>query len=290
MKTAIIILNYNDYKTTNDMINQIKDYECLDKIVIVDNCSLDDSYNKLKKYESDKIKVIKTDENKGYSYGNNYGIKYLIKNYKIDNIIISNPDIIVKEKDIKTLINDLNENSNISLIAPVIDEHGQISRGWKIPTYVDELLSNINYVHRIAKKRTLYDYKHYNTRFSKVDVVSGCFFLIKKDVFSDVDFFDEGTFLYYEENILASKLKKLGYESYIDNNVTIKHNVSISIDKNISSIKKYKILKNSQKYYQKKYNNIGLFKLLLLRVLYYISLLFAYIIYFINKLKNGLKN
>ena len=77
MKTAIVILNYNDYETTSCMLNQIKDYKSLDLIVIVDNKSKDNSYNKLKKYENNKVKIIQTKENKGYANGNNYGLKYL---------------------------------------------------------------------------------------------------------------------------------------------------------------------------------------------------------------------
>ena len=67
MKTAIIILNYNDYETTSNMLNKIKDYKSLDLIVVIDNKSKDNSYNKLKHFENDKIKVMETKENKGYA-------------------------------------------------------------------------------------------------------------------------------------------------------------------------------------------------------------------------------
>ena len=77
-KTGIVILNYNDYETTINMLNSIKDYDSLDHIVVVDNKSTDNSYEVLKPYESKKIDVIQSKSNKGYSYGNNVGIKYLL--------------------------------------------------------------------------------------------------------------------------------------------------------------------------------------------------------------------
>lgn len=43
-KVGIVILNYNDYQTTKDMIDNIKDYDSIDHIVIVDNKSTDNSY------------------------------------------------------------------------------------------------------------------------------------------------------------------------------------------------------------------------------------------------------
>lgn len=279
-KIGIVILNYNDYETTYDMIQQIKDYKILDHIVIVDNNSTDLKYDKLKKLENDKIKVIKTDENKGYAYGNNYGIKYLNDNYDVDYIIISNPDILVNEKCIINLKEDLDENKNISIIAPVVNQLGEKLRGWKLPRYSDELLSNINYIHRLAIKRTLYPDEYYNNKLTKVDVVSGCFFMARKKDFEKIDYFDDGTFLYYEENIIGKKLKDNNMNTYVDKRVNIIHNLSISVNKSFNSIKKYKILKQSQKYYQKEYNKLNIFGMILLRFVYYISLIISYIVCF----------
>ena len=283
MKTGIVILNYNDYESTKKMIDKIKNYKSLNHIVIVDNNSSDDSYDKLQKLKTDNIYVIKTDENKGYAYGNNYGIKYLTKNYKIDNIIISNPDIIVEEEVIKGLIKDLKENKDISIIAPLIKQNGEEANGWRIPTFKDELLSNINYVHRWARKKMFYPKT--DEKLQKVEVVSGCFFMIRKSDFEQIGYFDEGTFLYYEENIISYKLKELNKNVYVDNELSVIHNESVSVDKNINSIRKYKILKTSQKYFQKKYVKANIFKIFILRMFYYISLFIAYIIYLISRIK-----
>ena len=283
MKTGIVILNYNDYESTKKMIDKIKNYKSLNHIVIVDNNSSDDSYDKLQKLKTDNIYVIKTNENKGYAYGNNYGIKYLTKNYKIDNIIISNPDIIVEEEVIKGLIKDLKENKDISIIAPLIKQNGEEANGWRIPTFKDELLSNINYVHRWARKKMFYPKT--DEKLQKVEVVSGCFFMIRKSDFEQIGYFDEGTFLYYEENIISYKLKELNKNVYVDNELSVIHNESVSVDKNINSIRKYKILKTSQKYFQKKYVKANIFKIFILRMFYYISLFIAYIIYLISRIK-----
>ena len=282
MKTAIVILNYNDYETTKDMINQIKNYKSLNHILIVDNNSTDNSYKKLKKLEEKKIEVIKTDSNKGYAYGNNYGVRYLDSKYKIDNIIISNPDVIVSEESINELINDLKDET-ISLVAPIVEERGIISRGWKLPKFKEDLISNINYFHKYSKKLLSYNDEHYQNKLSRVEAVHGCFFMIKLRDFKKVGLFDENTFLYYEENILGKKLKDNNMFSYIDTDVKVVHNLSVSVDKTYNSINKYKILKNSQKYYEKNYNNLNIFGIIILRIVYYISLLISYIILFINK-------
>ena len=281
-KVGIVILNYNDFETTKNYIKEIKDYSSINKIVVVDNNSNDNSYEKLKEYENNKIIVINSNENKGYSYGNNVGIKELDK-YDIDYIVISNPDITVSNESIKQLKKDLDENDNIALVAPVINQNEEIIRGWKLPKYSDELLSNINYFQRKAKQKLLYDESRYSSKLTRVEVVSGCFFMIRKDILKSIGNFDEGTFLYYEENILGQKLKTIDKKTYIDNEVTVKHNLSVSVDKSVKKINKYKLLKDSQKYYVKYYLKVTGLGMLLLRFLYRISLIVAYIGNFFKK-------
>jgi GT2 family glycosyltransferase len=278
MKNGIIILNYNDWENTSLMLDDIKNYQVLDYIIVVDNKSTDDSIEKLKKYENNKIKIVEASENKGYAAGNNVGIKYLIDNYDVDNIIISNPDIIVREGDIASLIKDL-ERKDIALIAPVIKEPNGISRGWHLPTFASELVSNIPYFHYLENKILAYKEEDYQNNLTEVEVVKGCFFIIKKDVFEAIKFFDENTFLYYEEIIMGKKLRELGFKTYVDNRVTIIHALSKSVDKSINRINKFKILKSSQYYYEKYINELDSFKLVLLKITYYINL-------FISKLIN----
>ena len=269
-KTGIVILNYNDYETTISMIEQIKDYKCLNSIVIVDNNSSDGSYDILSKYQSKKIEVLKSESNGGYSKGNNIGVKYLVD--KVDNIIISNPDIIVEEDTINKLIDKLDEHISIKVIAPVIHELGDLKRGWKLPTYFGEMIKILNTQQRFHKKYGLYDESYYKDELSKVDVVSGCFFIIRSDVLKEINYFDEGTFLYYEENILGNILKQKDYETYILNSVSVTHNLSVSVDKSVKKINKYKILVKSLLYYEKKYNKRNIVSIGFLKFLYFITL------------------
>lgn len=275
-KIGIVILNYNDYKTTSNLLNKIKDYNHLNNIVVVDNNSTDNSYNKLIKYKNKNIDIINTKNNKGYSYGNNIGIKYLIDNYKSDYIIISNPDVSFEDNDIKELVNKLDNNKNISVIGPKIHEFNRVTRGWKLPTYIDEILKIMCLDNKY--KHDKYEDTYYNSDLSEVDVVSGCFFIIRSNIIKKINYFDEGTFLYYEENILGHKLKDKGYHTYIDNTVSVIHNASVSVDKSIKKINKYKILIKSLMYYEHTYNKRVL-SMIPLYIIYYICLLLINIKY-----------
>lgn len=281
MKTGIIILNYNDLENTKEMLNQIKEYQCLDKIVVVDNCSTDHSYEQLKKYESKKITLLKAKKNKGYASGNNIGLKYLSEETTCELAIISNPDILVKESVIEELIDSFKRNPDISFLGPKVLEQGRISKGWKAPTLKSDLLSNINFFQRFSTKLLKYPDEHYKEEFAKVEAIHGCFFLARLKDFQKIGYFDPNTFLYYEENILAKKCEMKNLGTYVNTKVAVVHNLSQSVDKSLNKIKKYKRLKESQYYYETKYNKINFLGKFALRLTYYISLGIAYLTFWI---------
>lgn len=49
-----VVLNFNDSKTTIELLNRMKNMKSIDVIVVVDNCSTDDSFSVLKQYTSKK--------------------------------------------------------------------------------------------------------------------------------------------------------------------------------------------------------------------------------------------
>ena len=266
MKNGIVIVNYNDYKTTKRLIDNIRDYKVFDKIVIVDNKSSDNSLKELKKLENKRIVVIDSGENKGYSYALNVGCKYLIDKYKECKIIVSNSDIIIQsENDIKDLF-ELVKGKNV-IVGPTIIEGNNLNRGWIVPKPMDDVAMNILGLYKKYQKRHLmYQDSYYNKDISKVGTVSGCFFAISSKHLEEMGYFDENVFLYYEENIMGVKTKDLGKNIIVANNIDVIHDHAVSIDKSLKRIKKYDILKNSQYYFEKTYNHASKGELFLLRL------------------------
>lgn len=277
MKNCFVIVNYNDYKTTYNLIKNIEDYSCVDEIVIVDNDSKDNSYEELLKLQNKKITILKNNSNKGYGSGINLGSRYLIDKYHKCNIIISNPDIVIEnEQVIFKLVKTL--SLDVAVVAPIIKEHVGYSKGWKQPTPWIDILSNIVCIHeKVKQKYLLYPKEHYKNKIVDVDIVSGCFFLIRSDALKQINFFDENVFLYYEENILSTKLKQNNLKTVINTEVEVFHNHSVTIDKNINKINKYKILKKSQMYFEKKYNSANIIEVFLLWITSKITLMIYYL-------------
>ena len=266
--TGIVILNYNDSKTTSEMLDVIKSFKILDHIVVVDNNSSDNSLEVLEKYKSKKIDIVVNKENKGYAFGNNVGIRYLRDTYKCDYVFISNPDIIVDENTFEVLIDDFKK---VDVVAPTIKQLGEEMKGWKLPNFKKEI--NTITSNRLYKNECVYDDAYYKIGLNEVEVVSGCFFGIKDSVLKLIDDFDEGTFLYFEENILGYKLKSKGIKTYVDTSVDVIHNLSVSVDKNVKKTRKYKILMDSLFYYEKNIINSNIFRRIVLRLFYFVMLI-----------------
>lgn len=54
MKNCFLIVNYNDFKSTKHLIDNIKNYSCIDEIVVVDNYSREDQIELLTTMEEKK--------------------------------------------------------------------------------------------------------------------------------------------------------------------------------------------------------------------------------------------
>lgn len=124
----VLILNYNDYKTTLGLVHSIECYKNIAHILIVDNASTDGSYDMLKCFCNDKIDVVRTDRNGGYGYGNNFGIEYLSSKYSSKYTLLCNPDVIFDEYLIDVMEKFLNENSEYIIVAPFMYDKNKIKQ------------------------------------------------------------------------------------------------------------------------------------------------------------------
>lgn len=257
MSLGIVVLNYNDSKTTINFINNIKQFKNISKIVIVDNNSTDNSLREIRKYIDNNIILIESKENNGYGAGNNLGINFIIENYDFDYICISNPDIEIEENSIDKIVDFLNCHQDISLASGRIIENNNFAEdgSWKLPTYSQCLFQCIPIIDKLINKSLSYPESFFKREYSNVDIVKGCFFIARANTLKEINSFDEDTFLYYEENILGKKLKSKGFKVAVLNNVNIIHAHGVTINKALKKIDKFKVLGTSREVYIKKYLN-----------------------------------
>lgn len=282
----MIILNFNDYRTTKKLIELVRGYNSIDKIIIVDNMSTDDSYDILKSYVSDKIDVIHTNKNGGYAFGNNYGMKYAEEKYNSKYYTIANPDISFKNETLNSIIEFLDRYKKYAIAtAKVNNVHSPENSivGWKLPKFKDDMISVLSITNKLFNN-LYYDNEYLSNDIIEVDVVPGSFFVVKAEVMKKIGYFDEDTFLYCEERILAYKLKEKKYKSAVLGNITYDHIHGKTIKQHYKKkVQLYKILQQSKRIYLKKYLKINKFKQILFNIATIIGYLEKIIIGFIRE-------
>lgn len=275
MKVAVIIVNYNDAEDTLKYVKTITEYETITRIVVVDNKSTTTgTFDKLKELESSKVKVIESDKNGGYDYGNNFGVKYLDSlNEEYDYYIISNPDIEVSENAIKHCLDVINSDENIGVIAPrMLNKDGKPIRrsSWKVRTFGLDVVHSTRILELLFYKilrNGEYSNKEYENEVLEVEAISGAFFIIKANLLKEVGLLDENVFLFYEEDILAHKLKERNYKTISLNSEHFIHYESQTIGKSLSYYRKINQMFKSKMYYHKNYNKINLLQICAFHIL-----------------------
>lgn len=240
---------------TKELIQLIKSEGLNNKIIIVDNCSDKTEQLDLVKLEGiySNIKILQNINNSGYAGGNNFGIRYIIEKYNSDMILICNPDISFSKDHLQLLYNVLISNQQAGIAGlEMRDSKGIVlTSAWKLPNIIDEIiLSNILFS-KVFGNRT--KYKKLKKGVHEVGVIQGAMFLAKSKVLKEVNFFDERTFLYGEERILATKLKRNSHKILFVNSGYFTHKVSTTINNYYSLVDKYKLLVSSKNIYFKEY-------------------------------------
>lgn len=270
---GIVILNYNSFKKTFECVDSILSTTNMEyRIYLIDNKSSNNSYDELyNRYKNeDSVVVLQTQENGGYARGNNFGARKAIAD-GCDSILISNNDMIYYENSIERIYYTL-KNSDAFLVGPkVVKPDGQCQISFKRDFYTwFEYMKYETYLAGFFKNKSLEIPQDVTT----VKWIAGCCFIVDAFEFERIGMFDEHTFLYFEEYILAVKAEKSGLKLCYDPNSTVMHYHGQSIGKlNIkASIAHF----NSEMYYQRIYGRFTFLQLQVLKIIRYVEIMYSY--------------
>ena len=141
---SIVCANYNNEEFLNDFFKSIIDSTfCASEIIIVDDCSTDNSLFIIKKYENNfkNIKVIKLNKNIGFANALNKAIEYVTCKY----ILRIDPDDILASDRIEKQYFFMENNKNIDILGSNICYfHGNVnncSNQSNFPSTHEEILN-----------------------------------------------------------------------------------------------------------------------------------------------------
>jgi GT2 family glycosyltransferase len=218
-KIFILILNYNRHQDTTKCVQALQKSNLPKNthIIIIDNSPTNQSKKVLTK-TFPKIKLIKTPKNNGFAYGNNFGIRYALKN-QASHIMIINPDVTVGKTFLKPLLNVFKTNPKAGLVAPVHQHQQNKQIFYGLGGKVNWKTTKCEHVN--TKKFEIKDPKQY-------EFISFACVLIKREVFETVGLLNELYFMYLEDVDYCLTASKAGFGCFIEPKVIITHNTSSS--------------------------------------------------------------
>ena len=178
-------------------------------IIVIENSLNAKLKNELEK-KFDNVKVIIPSKNIGITAGYNLAIKESKTNF----VKLSSVDINISNKSLQDLEECILKIKDFTILAPTYDDE-TIYKNYAI--WNTEKLDN-NFADETFKK-----YKIKEVDFAEND------FIINKKNFSDIGFFDENIFMYYETLDLCKKVRMANKKIYVSQKIKFTHYESKSI-------------------------------------------------------------
>lgn len=267
-----IILNYKTYEETIKATNSLLSDDCMLKIMvlIVDNHSPNNSFEELIKFYHgvERVKIVQTESNGGYAKGNNWGLEFAAK-YDPKFVCVMNNDVYFKMQQIEGLMKIYQSlPNNTAIISPIqkMPDGSMLDCSLiaQIPSFVDDLKKHL----RMSVNKKVYEPNTPYPNLMQVEMIPGAFLFIKYNIFKQLGFFDNRTFLFGEERMLGQKIKNAGLVNYVVLNDYYLHNHSKTIDSEKNAQAKRKLKFDGQLLYTKTYRKNPIIKCFILRLVF----------------------
>lgn len=217
MKLSVIIVNYNvKYYLEQCLVSLKRALKGMEaEILVVDNDSKDDSAAYLVS-RFPEVRFLENHENLGFSRANNKAVLESRSDY----VLFLNPDTIVGETTIADTLSFMDNHleggaAGVCMLKADGSKAKESRRGLPKP-----MTAFYKMVGLCAKFPRHPRFGHYYMsglpwdKPARIEVVSGAFFLVRREALEQVGLFDEDYFMYGEDIDLSYRLLEGGYDNY----------------------------------------------------------------------------
>lgn len=201
MKLSVIIVSWNAksflLECLKSVIEQTAQFDT--EIIVVDNASIDGSVDAVRA-GFPQVKLIKNTANLGFAKANNIGIAQSSGEY----VCLINSDVTVLEGCIRNMADYLDENPRIGMLGPkILNSDGSLQSSCRgFPTLWNNLcraLALDSFFPRLQVfgGNMMRYWRHDEIR--SVEVLSGCFWMVRREALDGVGLLDERFFIYAED-------------------------------------------------------------------------------------------
>jgi N-acetylglucosaminyl-diphospho-decaprenol L-rhamnosyltransferase len=206
-RLSIIVVSFNTKAMTLDCVASVitETRHVTFELIVWDNASFDGSADAVEKTYGDRIRVIRSAENLGFAAANNRAAEMASGEF----LLLLNPDTVVLNEAIDRLVDFANQHPNCGIWGGrTLFKDGRLnpSSCWGRQT-LWSLFSQATGLSVAFKHTTLFNPEGMGNwdreGIRKVDIVSGCFLLIRSELWRRLGGFREIFFMYGEESDLC---------------------------------------------------------------------------------------
>jgi GT2 family glycosyltransferase len=222
---SIIIVSWNAKKYLLDCLNSLiqRQKEYSQELIVVDNASSDGSAELVEK-DFPQVKLIRNEENLGFAKANNIGIRASNARY----VCLINSDVILLDHCIEKLIDFMDSHPSTGMIGPKIlnPDRSLQPQCQHFPTIWNHLCQTFGF-NKLFPNSALFSepfmrYWAYNET-KKVEVINGCFWIIRREALDKVGLLDEDFFFYGEDIDWCKRFQNAGWEVMFNPNAAAIH-------------------------------------------------------------------
>lgn len=211
---SILIVNWNTkdllLQCLRSIVPQLQTFHS--EIVIVDNASTDGSAQAVRE-AFPLANVIENATNIGFAAANNRGLKYCTGRY----VLLVNSDVVVRDGCIAALWDYMEEHNEVGLVGPkVLNADLTIQESCtEFPTLWNSLcralaLDTAFPKSQLFSRQLMRYWSHEETR--TVDILSGCFWMVRQGALQSVGPLDERFFMYAEDKDWCKTFWERGWQ------------------------------------------------------------------------------
>lgn len=220
---SVVVVNFNSTTYLDGLLSSLLDVPvtlngeaATLEVILIDNASRNEDHEKLELLASrPDVRLIRNTENVGYAIANLQGLTVARGRWHV----VSNPDVTVAPDCIATLVDAVETLPNAAVVGPMasFDPDGHVLLPpIELADPYNESLTEIGRhedpVARFAiRKRAQEAYRFWTTPVPmQVPMLSGQFFLARRDTFLEQGMFDPAYPLYYEDTDLFRRYTQSG--------------------------------------------------------------------------------
>jgi len=216
----IVVVSFNSRAHLRDCIAPLAALPDVHAIV-VDNASSDDSLDVIADLP---VTAIPRSGNGGFAAGCNDGWRAGDAPY----VLFLNPDATLDEQSLRTLVARLTENDRLGAIAPRIERpDGSLAWSQRRFPRLRSTYARALFLHRLFPQAAWFDElirdRSAYAAPGSPDWVSGACVLVRRSALEEIGGWDDGFFLYAEDNDLCRRLRNCGYELRYDPSAVARH-------------------------------------------------------------------